>query len=67
MNARVGFRAINTTDGFGVCALGSGVYANHVIIVFRGTTEINARGDWASNARIGVETSKTCFARAYRF
>ncbi len=60
LSAEVGFRAISATDGFGVCALGSGVYTNHVIIVFRGTTEINARGDWASNARIGVETSKTC-------
>ena len=39
MNARVGFRAINTTDGFGVLLLAPGVYANHVIIVFRGTTE----------------------------
>lgn len=60
MNATVGFRTISTSDGFGVCALGSGLYANHVIIVFRGTTKVNARGDWASNARIGVETSKTC-------
>lgn len=60
MNATVGFRTISASDGFGVCALGSGLYANHVIIVFRGTTKVNARGDWASNARIGVETSKTC-------
>lgn len=42
MSAEVGFRAISATDGFGVCALGSGLYANHVIIVFRGTTKINS-------------------------
>ena len=57
LSAEVGFRAMSAPDGFGVCALGSGVYANHVIIVFRGTTEVNKKGDWASNARIGVETS----------
>ncbi len=60
LSAEVGFRAMSAPDGFGVCALGSGLHANHVIIVFRGTTEINKKGDWASNARIGVETSRTC-------
>lgn len=44
MNARVGFRAINTTDGFGVCALDSGVYVNHVILVFRGAPKVNFSG-----------------------
>lgn len=44
MNARVGFRAINTTDGFGVCAPGPGVYANHVILVFRGAPKVNFSG-----------------------
>ncbi|MEY4589396.1 MAG: hypothetical protein RL497_1472 [Pseudomonadota bacterium] len=59
MNAQVGFRTINATDAFGVCALGAGAYANHIIIVFRGSTSANHGADWASNARIGVETSKT--------
>lgn len=59
MNAKVGFRTINATDGFGVCALGAGVYANHIIIVFRGSTKANHGADWASNARIGVEASIT--------
>ncbi|MEY4588296.1 MAG: hypothetical protein RL497_372, partial [Pseudomonadota bacterium] len=59
MNAEVGFRAINATDAFGVCSLGAGIYANHIIIVFRGSTDANHGADWASNARIGVETSKT--------
>lgn len=59
MNATVGFRAINVTDGFGVCALGTGVFSKHIIIVFRGSTTANHNADWASNARIGVETSKT--------
>ncbi|HMW47992.1 MAG TPA: lipase family protein [Cellvibrionaceae bacterium] len=59
ISATVGFRAISVSDGFGVCALGAGIYANHIIIVFRGSTEANHGADWASNARIGVETSKT--------
>ncbi|HRH78104.1 MAG TPA: lipase family protein [Cellvibrionaceae bacterium] len=59
MNAQVGFRTVNTVDGFGVCALGAGNYANHIIIVFRGSTSANHGADWASNARIGVEASKT--------
>ncbi|HRH77785.1 MAG TPA: lipase family protein [Cellvibrionaceae bacterium] len=59
MNATVGFRTINATDGFGICALGAGVYSNHIIVVFRGSTSANHGADWASNARIGVEYSKT--------
>ena len=59
MNAEVGFRTVNTVDGFGVCAMGSGIYANNIIIVFRGSTSANHGADWASNARIGIEGSKT--------
>lgn len=59
MNAEVGFRTVNATDAFGVCALGAGIYANHIIIVFRGSTTANSGADWASNARIGVEHSIT--------
>ena len=62
LKAEVGFRSkflINTQDGFGVCAMGGDKYKNELFIIFRGSTFANHSADWISNARIGVNSSKT--------
>ena len=59
LTATVGFRIANVKDGFGVCAVGAGEYKNDVFLIFRGSTNKNNMADWVSNARIGVEFSKT--------
>lgn len=59
LDAEVGFRLINTTDGFGVCARGGKGFENSLFLVFRGSTTANYMADWASNFRIGVEHSVT--------
>jgi hypothetical protein len=59
LKATVGFRLINTQDGFGICASGGVNYENDLFIIFRGSTTANHGADWASNARVGVEISKT--------
>ncbi len=59
LKATVGFRLINTQDGFGICALGGKNYENDLFIIFRGSTMANLGADWASNARVGVEFSNT--------
>lgn len=59
LNAEVGSRLFNTRDGFGVCAMGGNKYKNELFIIFRGTTTANHNADWISNARIGVNASKT--------
>lgn len=60
--AEVGFRSkflINTQDGFGICVMGGEKYKNELFIIFRGSTLANKYADWISNARIGVNSSKT--------
>lgn len=59
LKAEVGSRLINTQDGFGLCALGGDRYQGDIFLIFRGSTAANRGADWASNARIGVEFSKT--------
>ncbi len=64
LKAAVGFRIINATDGFGICARGSekyenGKYKNDLFIMFRGTTTKNYGADLISDVRIGVKTSRT--------
>ena len=62
LKAEVGFRSkflINTQDGFGVCVMGGDKYKNELFIIFRGSTFANKNADWISNARIGVNSSKT--------
>ena len=59
LKAEVGFRLINTRDGFGVCAMGGDRYKNELFLIFRGSTSANYSADWVSNARIGVSSSKT--------
>lgn len=59
LKAEVGSRLINTKDGFGICARGGKGYEKDIFLIFRGSTTANLCADWISNARIGVETSKT--------
>lgn len=59
LNATVGSRLINTRDGFGVCVTGGGRHQNELFLIFRGSTSANYGADWISNARIGVNSSKT--------
>ncbi len=59
LKAEVGFRLVNTKDGFGICARGGSGYEKDIFLIFRGSTTANLCADWISNARIGVETSKT--------
>lgn len=59
LSAEVGSRLFNTRDGFGVCAMGEGVHSNELFLIFRGSTSANYSADWVSNARIGVNSSKT--------
>ena len=61
LKAEVGFRSkfLNTRDGFGVCVMGGDKYLNELFLIFRGSTKANYGADWISNARIGVNSSKT--------
>lgn len=59
LNAEVGSRLFNTRDGFGVCAMGAGSHSDELFLIFRGSTKANYNADWISNARIGVNSSKT--------
>jgi triacylglycerol lipase len=59
LKAEVGSRLINSSDSFGVCAVGGKGYENDIFIVFRGTSRANSTNDWLSNARIGVEPTRT--------
>ncbi|MDH5354710.1 MAG: lipase family protein [Gammaproteobacteria bacterium] len=59
LKAKVGFRVINVTDGFGICARGGVGREKDLFIIFRGTTTKNYGADLISDARFGVETSKT--------
>jgi triacylglycerol lipase len=59
LKAEVGFRIINAKDGFGVCVRGGKGREKETFIMFRGTTLSNYGADLISDARIGVEKSKT--------
>lgn len=59
LKAEVGSRLINTRDGFGLCVIGGDKHKNELFIIFRGSTSANHNADWISNARIGVNSSKT--------
>ncbi len=59
LNAEVGFRLINASDGFGICARGGDGYEKDLFIMFRGTTGANYGADIITDLRFGVETSKT--------
>lgn len=48
-----------TTDGFGLCAKGAGIYQGDLFLVFRGTTTANNKADFITDARIGIERSKS--------
>ena len=55
MEADVGGRLLKSaSDMFGVCAVGSGAYANDIFLVFRGTTTANNKADFVTDARIGL-------------
>ncbi len=56
LKAEIGSRLINKQDGFGICARGGKGYGNDIFLIFRGT--VNGF-DWTSNARVGIELSKT--------
>lgn len=63
LTANVGGHIIRSaSDGFGVCALGSGDYSKDIFIIFRGSTDANRGADWVSNFKIGTEISETGFA-----
>ena len=55
----VGIRLINVSDAFGVCVRGVGNYSNDIFIIFRGSTKRNYHADWFSNARAGLNSSKS--------
>lgn len=59
LKAEVGSRLINTQDGFGMCVRGGVGYEKDIFLIFRGSTTANVGADWISNARIGVERSRT--------
>jgi len=59
LKAKVGFRIINATDSFGICARGGVGYGNDLFIIFRGTTLKNFGADVITDARLGVESTKT--------
>lgn len=60
VKANVGGRFVRTAkDAFAVCAKGEGRFKDDVFLVFRGSTSANNNADWVSNARIGLEFSKT--------
>lgn len=59
LKAEVGSRIINTIDGFGLCAMGSGIFKNELFLIFRGSTSANYNADWVSNGRIGLTVSNT--------
>ena len=59
LKAKVGFRIINVTDGFGICVRGGVGHEKDLFIMFRGTTFKNYGADLISDFRLGVETSKT--------
>ncbi len=59
LKAEVGFRLINATDGFGICARGGDGYEKDLFLMFRGTTGANYGADIITDLRLGVETSKT--------
>ena len=59
MQAEVGSRLVSTKDCFGLCAMGGEAYERDIFLIFRGSTSANYMADWVSNARIGVEISRT--------
>lgn len=60
LKGAVGGRVLRaTTDGFGLCAKGAGIYQDDLFLIFRGTTTENNNADFISDARIGIERSKS--------
>ena len=60
LKGAVGGRLLGaTTDGFGVCVKGAGSYQDDLFLIFRGTTTANNKADFVTNARIGIERSKS--------
>ncbi|MEJ2741840.1 MAG: hypothetical protein P8176_04980 [Gammaproteobacteria bacterium] len=59
LKAEVGTRLINTRDAFGVCARGSGQYANDLFLMFRGTTGSNYGADIFTDLRTGLNVGVT--------
>ncbi len=60
LTANVGGRIIRSAkDAFGLCTMGAGQYAGNAFLIFRGTTTANNKADFVSDARIGLQNSKT--------
>lgn len=59
LKAEVGSRLINTRAGFGICIRGADIHENDTFLMFRGTTLSNYGADIVTDARLGVERSKT--------
>lgn len=60
LKGAVGGRLLRaTTDGFGLCARGAGTWKNDLFLIFRGTTTANNKADLITDARIGIERSKS--------
>lgn len=60
LKGAVGGRILRaTTDGFGLCAKGAGMYQGDLFLIFRGTTTANNKADFITDARIGIERSKS--------
>lgn len=60
LNASVGGRIFRAAeDAFGIAAPASGPLAGDLFLIFRGTTMANNKADVITDARIGLERSKT--------
>jgi hypothetical protein len=62
LTAHVGGHVLRSTkDAFGVCATGTGIFENHLFLIFRGTTTQNNKADFLTDARIGLTRSNSNF------
>lgn len=62
MKSELGGRVFRAAkDSFGLCARGSGKFEGDLFLIFRGTTTANNKADFVTDARCGLERSKTGF------
>ena len=60
LKGAVGGRILRATkDSFGFCSKGAGEYKGDLFLIFRGTTMANRKADIVTDARIGIERSKS--------
>lgn len=60
LSTELGGRIVRSAkDVFGICAKGRGLYEGDLILAFRGTTTANNHADYFTDARVGLEPSRT--------